>query len=105
MLEDNGNDSHGTDNTGTTITAVVGDDTISTFRFTAAAVGVLKGTGTLLAEGHIWKHKYTSYETICAHIWKHVTRAWGPHKPRDKKLNFISAVNMRGRVKPALGSA
>jgi hypothetical protein len=107
--DDDGNDSRDTDNTGTTITAAVGDDddapAISTFRFTAAAVGALKGTATPLADGQIWKHKYTSYETMCAHIWKHVARAWGPHKPRDKKLSFISAVNMRGRVKPALGSA
>jgi hypothetical protein len=108
MLDDDGNNSHDTKYLGTTITATVGDDdapTISTFRFTAAAVGALKGTGTPLGEGRISQHKYTSYETMCAHIWKHVTRAWGPHQPRDKKLSFISVVNMRSRVKPALGSA
>ena len=45
----------------------------------------------------------TSYEIICAHIWRHTTKA--REHLHGKKVGFISIVNMRERVDPALGKA
>ena len=67
---------------------------LNTFRFRKGTIDMLK---TKVHE------KNTSYEMICAHIWKHTTKA--RRHMRDKKVGFISIVNMRGRVEPPLGDA
>ena len=45
----------------------------------------------------------TSYEIICAHIWRHTTKA--REHSHGKKVGFISIVNMRERADPPLGKA
>ena len=67
---------------------------INTFRFEKATIERLK----MKIRG-----ENTTYETICAHIWKHVTKA--REHSRDKKVAFISVVNMRERVEPPIGNA
>ncbi|KAI5057599.1 hypothetical protein GOP47_0027614 [Adiantum capillus-veneris] len=42
----------------------------------------------------------SSYEAMCAHLWKRASLARG-HAP-DKKVSFIQIVNMRGRAHPPL---
>ena len=45
----------------------------------------------------------TTYEVICAHIWRHTTKA--REHLHGKKVGFISIVNMRERADPPLGKA
>ena len=43
----------------------------------------------------------TAYEVTCAHIWRRTTKAW--EHLDDKKVGFVSVVNMRERIDPPLG--
>ena len=45
--------------------------------------------------------EHTAYEIICAHIWQHTTKA--REHLDDKKVGFVSVVNMRERIDPPLG--
>ena len=47
--------------------------------------------------------EHTAYEIICAHIWQHTTKA--REHLDDKKVGFVSVVNMRERIDPPLGKA
>ncbi|KAH7431496.1 hypothetical protein KP509_08G051600 [Ceratopteris richardii] len=44
--------------------------------------------------------KCSSYEAVCAHLWKHVTLL--RRHPSDQKVSFIHAVNTRTRARPPL---
>ncbi|KAH7428873.1 hypothetical protein KP509_09G021000 [Ceratopteris richardii] len=45
----------------------------------------------------------SSYEAVCAHVWRHVSIARG-HSP-DQKLSFIHVVNTRTKTQPPLSAA
>lgn len=71
------------------------EKTLKIFHFSKEMVGRLKEK----AGG-----ERSSYEAICAHIWKHTTKARGHMQAQEKKVGFMNIVNMRRRMEPALPS-
>ncbi|KAI5061098.1 hypothetical protein GOP47_0024161 [Adiantum capillus-veneris] len=63
------------------------------FSFSKKMVGKLKERAN---------NEFSSYEVLCAHIWKKVSKARG--HGHDVKITFGNVVNMRGRLDPPLPS-